>query len=72
VSKRLELWCRKYQPEACALQRSCSPHGYARPMSCASSQPAEEQRVLAAEDEYVAAEASCDEATLRRPTLDGR
>jgi hypothetical protein len=41
-------------------------------MSCASSQPAEEQRVLAAEDEYVAAEASRDEATLRRPTLDGR
>jgi ketosteroid isomerase-like protein len=35
-------------------------------MSSASSPQAEEQHVLATEDEYVAAEVSRDEATLRR------
>jgi ketosteroid isomerase-like protein len=40
-----------------------SAHGQA---STQSSQPSEEQRVLAAEDEYVAAEVSRDEEVLRR------
>jgi hypothetical protein len=40
--------------------------GYAQPMSSESRPQTEEQRVLATEDEYVAAEVSRDEAALRR------
>jgi ketosteroid isomerase-like protein len=40
--------------------------GYAQPVTASSAQQDDEQRVLAAEDEYVAAEVNRDEATLRR------
>jgi len=40
--------------------------GYAQSMTSPTTQHAEERRVLATEDEYVAAEVSRDEAALRR------
>ncbi len=40
--------------------------GYTQSMTSPTTQHSEEQRVLAAEDEYVAAEVSRDEAALRR------
>jgi hypothetical protein len=40
--------------------------GYTQSMTSSNTQHSEEQRVLAAEDEYVAAEVSRDEAALRR------
>lgn len=40
--------------------------GYAQSMTSPTTQHSEEQRVLATEDEYVAAEVSRDEAALRR------
>jgi ketosteroid isomerase-like protein len=39
---------------------------YAQVMTTSAPQQTEEQRVLAAEDEYIAAEVTRDEATLRR------
>jgi ketosteroid isomerase-like protein len=43
-----------------------APASHAQGTTAASARLSEEQRVLAAEDEYVAAEVARDEATLRR------
>jgi hypothetical protein len=52
---------------AVLVAAAMTPHiGYSQSMSSPSVQNSEELRVLAAEDDYVAAEISRDEAALRR------
>jgi hypothetical protein len=54
-------------PIALLVSLALSPLiGYTQSMTSPSTQQSEEQRVLATEDEYVAAEVSRDESALRR------